>query len=125
MKILGLLHFSTLFAYINRRNGGDLMSLLTIAAKDLEKYIRGNQGVIIDIREEEEYKQGHIPGAINIPFEGVNETKMPFSKDTTIIFYCDRGNASLLLGRYYSRKGYNVINIYGGFRAYRGEISVD
>lgn len=122
---MDFLHFSTIFEYTISRNGGDPMSLLTIAAKDLEKYIGETQGVIIDIREEEEYKQGHIPGAINIPFQGVNETEIPFSKDTTLIFCCDRGNTSLLLGRYYSKLGYNVINIYGGFRAYRGEISVD
>lgn len=101
------------------------MSLITIAAKHLRKYIGEYNSVLIDLREDEEYKRGHIPGAINIPYEGVTETKIPFEKDTTLIFCCDRGNASLLLGRYYSKLGYNVINIYGGFRAYRGEISVD
>jgi len=100
------------------------MSLLTIAAKDLIKYMN-EDSVLIDLREEAEYKEGHIPGAINIEFEGVNETIIDYPKSTVLILYCDRGNASLLLGRHYSNLGYKVINVYGGFRAYRGEITVD
>lgn len=100
------------------------MSLVTIAAKELEHYIRDDT-VLIDLREEEEFQQGHIPGAVNIVFEGIGDTQIPYSKEVGLIFYCDRGNSSLLLGRYYSRLGYNVINVYGGFRAYRGEITVD
>lgn len=100
------------------------MSLVTVAAKELEQYMRDDT-VLIDLREEEEYREGHIPGAVNIVFVGVNETEIPYSKDIRLIFYCDRGNSSLLLGRYYSRLGYQIINIYGGFRAYRGEITVD
>lgn len=100
------------------------MSLLTIAAKDIMQYI-GEDTVIIDLREPEEYAKGHIPTAVNIPFEGVNETKIDYSKDKILILCCDRGNASLLIGRHLSKMGYRVINIYGGFRAYRGEITVD
>lgn len=100
------------------------MSLLTIAAKDLGQYI-GEDTIIIDLREPEEYVQGHIPNAVNIPYEGVNETKMDYPKDKILILYCDRGNASLLIGRHWSKMGYRIVNIYGGFRAYRGEITVD
>lgn len=100
------------------------MSLLTIAAKDLKQYI-GEDTILIDLREEKEYREGHIPNAINIPYEGVNETQINYPKNMRIIFYCDRGNVSLLLGRYCSNRGYKIINIYGGFRAYRGEITVD
>lgn len=100
------------------------MSLITIAAKDLE-YHRGEDSVLIDLREEKEYKEGHIPGAVNVEFEGVTETKIDYPVDMTLIFYCDRGNSSLLLGRYLSKHGYHIINIYGGFRSYRGEITVD
>lgn len=100
------------------------MSLITIAAKDLMKYV-GENSVVIDLREESEYKEGHIPGAVNIVYKGVNETNIDYPKDMVLIFCCDRGNSSLLLGRYYSNLGYKVINMYGGFRAYRGEITVD
>lgn len=100
------------------------MSLITIAAKDIMNYI-DSKSVLIDLREEKEYREGHIPGAINIVYQGVNETIIDYPKDVVLIFYCDRGNASLLLGRHYSRLGYKVVNVYGGFRAYRGEITVD
>ena len=46
------------------------MSLVTIAAKDLIRYMN-EDSVLIDLREEKEYKEGHIPGAINIVYNPV------------------------------------------------------
>jgi rhodanese-related sulfurtransferase len=46
--------------------------------------------VIVDARPEEEYEEGHIPAAINIPPEKFNfiATLLPKNKKTLIIFYC-------------------------------------
>jgi rhodanese-related sulfurtransferase len=50
-------------------------------------------GVIIDVRDEEDYLAGHISGSLNIPLDEI-ETKLPSAvpdKDTKIIFYCAVG----------------------------------
>jgi len=46
--------------------------------------------LIVDTRGEYEYRQGHIPGAINIPQEQFDniEALMPKDKDMQIVFYC-------------------------------------
>ena len=46
--------------------------------------------VLVDARTEQEFRQGHIPGAINVVPEkvGVINTLLPGNKKTLIVFYC-------------------------------------
>ena len=50
----------------------------------------GKKVLLIDVRSSEEYREGHIPGAVNIPAEQVvaESTKLPKNKSTNLIFYC-------------------------------------
>ncbi|MFV0343920.1 MAG: rhodanese-like domain-containing protein [Anaerocolumna sp.] len=98
------------------------MTFETIRAKDIEMYI-GRQGtLIVDIRDESDFRRGHIPTSINIPYIEIDNWKRSISIDLLLIFYCDRGNLSLLLARELSNEGYHVKNIYGGLNAYRGPL---
>lgn len=99
------------------------MDFNTVPAKQLVDYIGKYNTIIIDLREEEEYLEGHVPTAFNIPYDDLEKYKNRLGKYDEIILYCDRGSSSLLASRTLSKLGYKVINIYGGFHAYRGEIS--
>lgn len=48
------------------------------------------KAVLIDVRSPEEYRAGHIPGAINLPAERIKAeaAKLPRDKSTTLVFYC-------------------------------------
>lgn len=98
------------------------MAFETIRAKDVENYIGKFNTLIIDLRETNDYKRGHIPTAVNIPYLEFENCKGSIPLDRLIILYCDRGNLSLLLARELSNEGYLVKNIYGGIRAYRGQL---
>jgi rhodanese-related sulfurtransferase len=98
------------------------MAFETIRAKDIDYYIGEYNVLIIDLREPDEYKIGHIPTAINIPYLDFEASKNSLPLDRLLILYCDRGNLSLLLARELSNEGYQVKNIYGGVRAYRGQL---
>lgn len=98
------------------------MAFETIRAKDIENYIGKSNVQIIDIRDCAEYKRGHIPTSINIPYEEFENKKSQISINSVLILYCDRGNLSLFLARDLNKEGYQVKNIYGGIRAYRGRI---
>lgn len=104
------------------RNEGDNMMFEMIRPSDIEKYIGQNNIIIIDLRDTMEYKRGHIPSAINIPYEEFHYRKSQLSKNNLIILYCHRGSLSLTLARDLSQEGYQVKNIYGGINAYRGRI---
>ncbi len=98
------------------------MAFETIRAKDIENYIGKYNVLIIDLREPNEYKKAHIPTAVNIPYMEFENKKSVLPLDRLLILYCDRGNLSLLLARELSKDGYQVKNIYGGIRAYRGRL---
>jgi len=76
---------------------------------------------ILDVREPEEFAQGHIQGAINIP-RGVAEMGVPQrlpDRSQRIICYCGGGNRSALAADNLRQMGYERIeSMAGGFRAW-------
>ncbi|SFR84889.1 rhodanese-like domain-containing protein [Anaeromicropila populeti] len=101
------------------------MNVTSIPAKDIFQYIGRADCKIIDLRNKEDYLRGHIPSAINIPFEAFENNQICLVAGYYYIVYCERGGLSLQLARVLTRQGYKIINVYGGFHAYRGKISVD
>jgi len=98
------------------------MSFDTIRANDIVKYIGDPNTVIIDLRDQKEYDAGHIPTAVNIPYEELDKQTNSLGLHTLLIFYCDRGNISLLAARDLMKYGYNIKSLYGGINAYRGKL---
>lgn len=98
------------------------MSLDFISPKEVLEYIRHGNAVVIDVRDEENFLKGHIPGAVSMPYEDFDEGASILKMYETIILCCDRGATSLLLGRKLSEKGYHVLSIGGGMDAWRGPV---
>ena len=64
----------------------------TISARMLDYYVGRNDALIIDLREEKAYAESHVRGAVNIPYETLENRKdLPMNK--ILVFYCDRGGA--------------------------------
>ncbi len=64
---------------------------LVINAEQLQEKLAGvKKVVLIDVRSHEEYVEGHIPGAINIPAERISadRRRLPKDKSTEVVFYC-------------------------------------
>ncbi|MBF0169776.1 MAG: metalloregulator ArsR/SmtB family transcription factor [Nitrospinae bacterium] len=66
-----------------------------VAPADLIKMIENDAVVIIDVRPADEYRMGHIPGSINIPFKELEGRAREVLGDREIIAYC-RGPYCLL-----------------------------
>ena len=72
--------------------------------------------IIIDARTQEEYDQGHIPGAIMIPeYEIANraEKELP-DKDRLILVYCRSGRRSKIAAEELVKLGYTNVKEFGG-----------
>jgi sulfur-carrier protein adenylyltransferase/sulfurtransferase len=82
----------------------------------------GKSHVILDVRESDEWRQGHLAGAVPLPrgfLEIKVETAIP-DKNTPIIAYCAGGVRSLLAGKMLKEMGYqNVISMTGGYNAWK------
>jgi len=93
----------------------------SIYISDANAMLGKSGAVFIDVREPDEFKSGHVPGAINIPrglLEFQIEQQIP-DKDTTILIYCKSGNRSALAAANLTRMGYkNILNIEGGWKAW-------
>ena len=73
--------------------------------------------ILIDVRSNQEYREGHLQGAINIPdFEIANKIQQEIpKKNQLIIVYCQYGGRSRNAMITMNRLGYNnVYNLYGG-----------
>ena len=77
--------------------------------------------VMFDVREPYRFKQGHLQGALSMPY-GVIKDQDAF-RDKKIIVYCDFGGQSMLAARHLAEQGYGVYNIVGGIYYYRGELT--
>ena len=67
--------------------------------------------VLIDVREDYEFNEGHIPGAVNIPLGNI--TTVDYSKEKTLIVYCRSGNRSNQAAIKLKNMGYNVKDMGG------------
>ena len=87
-----------------------------ICKEDLPKYIR--QGaILIDVRSPQEYREGHINGAISIPDYMIRREieHIITNKTELIVVYCSTGHRSIQAQKILERMGYiNVYNLYDG-----------
>jgi rhodanese-related sulfurtransferase/cyanate permease len=77
---------------------------------------------IIDVRTPSEFAQGHVPGALNIPFEkiGGRLDEVPGSRNDTVIVYCGHGPRAWMAGAAMRRQGFrNVKYLAGHFSKWR------
>lgn len=95
------------------------MQVQTIAVWDIEKKVKEKDILLIDLREKKEYDKEHIEGAISIPYDKMVTKFESMDKQRKFILYCDRGNASLMLGMDMATKGYTVYTVLGGYLAYK------
>jgi sulfur-carrier protein adenylyltransferase/sulfurtransferase len=83
----------------------------------------GGGYTLIDVREKEEYREGHLPGAVSVPrgFLDMRIEETVPDKNTPIVLYCAGGTRSLLAGRTLKEMGYtNVVSMSGGFGGWKG-----
>ena len=73
--------------------------------------------IIIDVRSNQEYREGHLQGAINIPDFEISkriQKEVP-KKNQMIIVYCQYGGRSRNVIEIMNKMGYtNIYNLYGG-----------
>ena len=80
--------------------------------------------IILDVRTESEFAGGHIPGAVCIPNETIDESvmeKLP-DKEQIILIYCRSGNRSKQASEKLADMGYVNVYEFGGINTWTGDI---
>ena len=77
--------------------------------------------IILDVREQDEYDSGHIPGAVLLPVGTIDETtaaEVIPEKDSTVLVYCRSGNRSKTASAALAELGYTNIYEFGGINTW-------
>ena len=75
--------------------------------------------VLLDVREADEFRSGHIPGAVNQPLSAINNIRI--AKDKPLYVYCLHGSRSKRAVGILKQMGYMAKSI-GGITGYKGTI---
>ena len=104
---------------------GEKVMYEQITAEDAKKIMdSGEEHIILDTREQDEFDSGHIPGAILIPYteiENKAEEMLP-DKDKLILVYCRSGRRSKIAAESLSKLGYTNVKEFGGIIEWPYEI---
>ena len=106
-------------------NGAKTNEIRHVSMNDIVKIMEENKDyVIVDVRTPDEYKEGHIPNAINIPNETINETVYNKLKDKNqlILIYCRSGSRSRQAAYKMQKLGYTNLVDFGGIMNWKGKI---
>ena len=90
---------------------------VNITAEEAKQIMDSQEGyIILDVRTQEEYDQGHIPGAIVISHEEIAEKaeEVLADKNQLILVYCRSGRRSKLAAEALVELGYTNIKEFGG-----------
>ena len=104
---------------------GMLNSYSEISQEEAKQRMALDDGhVVVDVRRQDEYDSGHIPGAVLIPNESI-QTEPPEElpdKNQVILIYCRTGNRSKQAAQKLFDMGYTRVYEFGGIVDWTGEI---
>ena len=90
-----------------------------ITLGELKKLQKQGTVRLVDVREEESYKKGHIPEAVSIPYSEEPDFLEKFEKSGTIVICCDRGSLSAKVTLRMRKAGYPAYSLAGGYEGYQ------
>jgi len=97
-------------------------NITEISPQDAAAKLKSGEAVIVDVRDKDEWDEGHIPGAMHLSRGTIEldiEEKVP-DTDAMIICHCGGGGRGALATESLQKMGYkNARNMAGGFKAWK------
>lgn len=92
----------------------------SVSAEEAQAKLKGQPApFLLDVRQPEEYAQGHIAGAKLIPLGELSGRLKELPQGREIVCVCRSGNRSASAARQLSAAGYTVVNLRGGLLAWQ------
>ena len=99
-----------------------------ISQAEAMKIMAGDEPfMIVDVRRPDEFAKGHIPGAINVPNEGIADeqpAELP-DLDQVLLVHCQTGRRSAAASKKLADIGYTRVLEFGGIMTWKGEVVAD
>ena len=92
-----------------------------ISQEEAKEMMDTKEVIILDVREQDEYDSGHIPGAVLLPVGTIDEetaAEVIPEKNSTVLIYCRSGNRSKTASSALVELGYTNIYEFGGINTW-------
>ena len=102
-------------------NASSESSYQQISQEEAKEMMDTQDVIILDVREQDEYDSGHIPGAVLLPVGTIDEetaAEVIPEKDSTVLVYCRSGNRSKTASSALAELGYTNIYEFGGINTW-------
>jgi rhodanese-related sulfurtransferase len=96
----------------------------TVGTQELVRLVNKENAVVLDVRERNEFLEGHIVDALNIPYTSLESRLDEISqhKETPIVIACKMGQHSGAAGTLLQKNGFtNVTRLTGGYAEWRAQ----
>lgn len=96
-----------------------------ISQEEAKEMMDAGDAVVLDVREQSEYDEGHIPGAVLLPVGSIDEDTAAAvipEKSATVLVYCRSGNRSKTAAAALAELGYTDVYEFGGINTWPYEI---
>ena len=101
--------------------GSSADSYQQITQEEAKEMMDAQEVILLDVREQDEYDSGHIPGAVLLPVGTIDEdtaAEVIPGKDSTVLVYCRSGNRSKTASAALAELGYTAIYEFGGINTW-------
>lgn len=95
----------------------------SISMPEFEQKRKKENLYVIDVREDDEFEDGHVPGAIHMALGELESRLGELEKDMEYHMMCYSGSRSAMASRFLAQKGYKAVNVMGGMSSYGGDLS--
>ena len=95
-----------------------LNNMASIITPTEMKAMDNNDYILLDVRTEEEFENGYIEGAVNIPVDSLRNRLHELDKGKIIIVYCQVGIRGYIAERILRQNGFKAKNMTGGYKSY-------
>ena len=93
----------------------------TVSPEQAREMLGSNEATAIDVRGDEEWRNGHIPGARHAGDDELEETLEKIDDEQTVIVACEDGKRSAEVAEQISGQGREAVSIEGGMEAWRSD----
>lgn len=93
--------------------GGEIVPAERIMFPDFAAAKAAKEGVILDVRTTSEFQEGHLPGAISIPYTRLRDRLAEVPRGKTLFIHCGSGKRASLAASYLAAQGFPAVHIDG------------
>src|SRR5260221_13375355 len=94
--------------------------MLEVSRSEAQQAIESG-GQLVDVRTDDEYAAGHIPGALHVPLADVRSEAAGLDREKPLVVYCRSGERSGMAADAFAASGWDAHSIEGGLLQWADE----